>query len=215
LRRPGGGTYPEAGLCPGVGLTKSWESSRSLLLELLEIGLLAVGIYLVITFAIETVHVIGLSMYPTLDNDDLLIASKIDYHFHQPQRGDIVILKPPFGQNDLIKRVVGVPGDHLQIRDGHVYINGRQLEEPYINPAEPWTVNAFANEQTIPSGYFFVMGDNRNHSTDSRAFGPIRADDIEARAWLRIWPLNKFGFVDGHPTLETGLVPVRLLPRVA
>jgi signal peptidase I len=147
-------------------------------------------------------------MYPTLDNDDLLIASKVDYHFHPPQRGDIVILKPPFGQNDLIKRVVGLPGDHFEIRDGHVYINGRQLQEPYINPAEPWTVNANSTEQIIPSGYFFVMGDNRNHSSDSRAFGPIRNDDIEARAWLRIWPLNKFGFVDGHPSLETVLLPL-------
>lgn len=193
---------------PGSVVTRSWESSRSLLLELLEIGLLAVGIYLVITFAIETVHVIGLSMYPTLNSDDLLIASKVDYHFHPPQRGDIVILKPPFGQSDLIKRVVGLPGDRFQIKDGHVYINDRKLDEPYINPAEPWTVNAFANEQVIPSGYYFVMGDNRNHSTDSRAFGPIRADDIEARAWLRIWPLDKFGFVDGHATLEAVLTPI-------
>jgi signal peptidase I len=162
----------------------------------------------VITFAVETVHVIGLSMYATLDNDDLLIASKIDYHFHSPQRGDIVILKPPFGQNDLIKRVVGLPGDRFEIRDGHVYINGRQLREPYINPAEPWTVNANAQEQIIPTGYYFVMGDNRNHSSDSRAFGPIRNDDIEAHAWLRIWPINKFGFVDGHPSLETVVLPL-------
>lgn len=161
----------------------------------MEIGLLALGIYLVITFAIETVHVIGLSMYPTLNNDDLLIASKIDYHFHPPQRGDIVILKPPFGQNDLIKRVVGVPGDRFEIRDGHVYINGRLLDEPYINPCEPWTTNSNATEQIIPTGYFFVMGDNRNHSSDSRAFGPIRNDDIEARAWVRIWPLSSFGFI--------------------
>lgn len=188
--------------------TRSWESSRSFALELVEIGLLALGIYLVITFAVETVHVIGLSMYATLDNDDLLIASKIDYHFHSPQRGDIVILKPPFGQNDLIKRVVGLPGERFEIRDGHVYINGRQLTEPYINPAEPWTVNANATPQVIPSGYYFVMGDNRNHSSDSRAFGPIRSDDIEARAWIRIWPLDKFGFVDGHPALETVLVPL-------
>ncbi len=178
------------------------------MLELLEIGLLALGIYLVITFAVETVHVIGLSMYPTLNNDDLLIASKIDYHFHPPQRGDIVILKPPFGQNDLIKRVVGLPGDRFEIRDGYVYINGRRLNEPYINPAEPWTVNANSTEQIIPSGYFFVMGDNRNHSSDSRAFGPIRNDDIEARAWIRIWPLNRFGIVDGHPSFQSVLLPL-------
>jgi signal peptidase I len=197
---------PAAAAALGSCKTRSWESSRSFALELVEIGLLALGIYLVITFAVETVHVIGLSMYPTLDNDDLLIASKVDYHFHPPQRGDIVILKPPFGTSDLIKRVVGLPGDRFEIRDGHVYINGRQLSEPYINPAEPWTVNADATPQTIPPGYYFVMGDNRNHSSDSRAFGPIRSDDIEARAWIRIWPLNRFGFLDGHPTLETVLV---------
>ena len=165
--------------------------------------MLAVGIYLVITFAIETVHVMGLSSYPTLNDGDLLIASKVDYHFHPPQRGDFVVLKPPFGENDLIKRVVGLPGERLLIKDGHVYINGRLLQEPYINPAQPWTVNANAPEQLIPSGYFFVMGDNRNFSTDSRAFGPVRQDDIEARAFLRIWPLDKFGLLGGRATLQS------------
>lgn len=202
-----------SGLCPGVAPTKPWESTRSLLLELLEIGLLAVGIYLVITFAIETVHVMGLSSFPTLNDGDLLIASKLDYHFHPPQRGDFVVLKPPFGENDLIKRVIGLPGERLLIKDGHVYINGRKLDEPYINPAQPWTVNANAPEQVIPSGYYFVMGDNRNFSTDSRAFGPVKADDIEARPFLRIWPLNTIGFIDGHATLEAVLeAPLERLP---
>lgn len=161
-------------------------------------------------------------MYPTFNTDDYLIASKLDYRFHPPQRGDVVILRNPFGDKDLIKRVVGLPGDRLVIRDGRVYINGHPLQEPYINPAEPWTVNANYPGETSPdgvtiqSGFYFVMGDNRNHSSDSREFGPIRGTDIEARAWLRIWPLDKFGFVDGHPTLETILIePLRELAAAA
>ena len=206
---------------PGELRLRSWQSSRSLALELLEIAVLALGIYLVITFAVETVHVIGSSMYPNFSTDDYLIASKLDYRFHPPQRGDVVILRNPFGDKDLIKRVVGLPGDRLLIRDGKVYINGRALDEPYTSP-EPWTVMAnYPDAQEpdgmrIQSGYLFVMGDNRNHSSDSREFGPIRATDIEAKAWLRIWPLGKFGFVNGqHPTLETALLSLEELVSAA
>src|SRR5438477_8412525 len=105
---------------------------KSLIGEVLEVAVLALGLYLVITVAVQTVHVIGLSMYPTLDNDDYLIATKLDYHFHHPQRGDIIIMRDPYDPSkDFIKRVIALPGERLLIKDGHVYINGRQLSEPY------------------------------------------------------------------------------------
>src|SRR5437868_3640495 len=107
---------------------------KSLLGEVLEVVVLALGLYLVITVAVQTVHVIGLSMYPTLDNDDYLIATKLDYRFHQPQRGDIIIMRDPYDPSkDFIKRVIALPGERLLIKDGHVYINGRQLSEPYLD----------------------------------------------------------------------------------
>jgi signal peptidase I len=112
------------------------------LTEVAEVVVLALLLYVVINFAIQTVHVIGLSMSPTVQNEDYLIASKIDYRFHTPQRGDIIIMRDPFDSSrDFIKRVVGVPGDRILIRDGHTYIDGHLVDEPYIND-EPWTTNA-------------------------------------------------------------------------
>ncbi|HEX6548944.1 MAG TPA: signal peptidase I [Candidatus Dormibacteraeota bacterium] len=170
--------------------------------------LLAVGLYVVITFAIQTVHVLGLSMYPTLNNNDYLVATKIDYRFHGPQRGDIIVMRDPFDSSrDFIKRVIAVPGDRLEIRDSHIYINGQLLVEPYLRTDEPWTVNNTWPPPGMPNAggpyvlaanQYFVMGDNRNASSDSRVFGPISRDRIDARAWFRIWPLSSFGPVDHY-----------------
>jgi signal peptidase I len=190
---------------------------HGVLAEIAEVLLLAVGLYLVINFVIQTVHVIGLSMYPTVGNGDYLVATKIDYRLHDPQRGDIVILKDPITDPtnpqapppDFIKRVIGVPGDHVLIRNGRTFINGHLVEEPYVSP-EPWTL--YNNWPASPTGdpqgvllgpgQYFVMGDNRNHSQDSRFFGPIPRSDIEAHVWIRVLPLSRFGTFDSHPTIE-------------
>ena len=181
--------------------------ARGLLAEVFEVVVLALGLYLVITFAVQTVHVLGLSMYPTLDDQDYLIATKIDYRLHDPQRGDVIIMRDPFDNSkDFIKRVVGLPGEQILIKDGKTYINGRLLDEPYIRHDQPWTNNAnwpppgsFNAGQpfTIPRGEYFVMGDNRNASSDSRIFGPVQRDRIEAHAWVRIWPFDRFGTING------------------
>lgn len=176
------------------------------LAEIVEVILLALGLYLVITFAVQTVHVIGLSMYPTVDDSDYLIATKIDYRFHGPARGDIIIMRDPYDPSrDFIKRVVALPGERLQVKDAKVFVNGRRLEERYLTNPEPWTftVNWPPPSSSEPDGRqlgpheYFVMGDNRNHSSDSRLFGPVQRDQIEAHAWIRIIPLNQFGFIGG------------------
>lgn len=198
------------------------DSTRGLLAEVFEVVVLALGLYLVITFAVQTVHVLGLSMYPTLDDQDYLIATKIDYRLHDPQRGDIIIMRDPFDNSkDFIKRVVGLPGEQILIKDGKVYINGRLLEEAYIRQDQPWTNNAnwpqpgafnAGQPYTIPKGEYFVMGDNRNASSDSRIFGPVERSRIEAHAWVRIWPFDRFGSVDGpKPVLQ----PAAALPPAA
>src|SRR3982074_1603140 len=103
------------------------------LTEVAEVVVLALLLYVVINFAIQTVHVIGLSTYPTGNNEDYLVATKIDYRFPAPHRGDVIIMRDPFDSSrDFIKRVVGVPGDRLVIREGHTYINGHFADEPYI-----------------------------------------------------------------------------------
>src|SRR6266705_3423480 len=117
------------------------SAASSLLREIAEVVVLAVILYFGISFAIQAVHVEGLSMFATLDNDDYLIANKIDYRLHAPQRGDIIILRPPTNNStDFIKRIIGLPGERILIRSGYVYINGHRLDEPYL--PEEWTTDA-------------------------------------------------------------------------
>ena len=172
--------------------------------------MLAIILYFGISFAVQTVHVEGLSMFATLDDNDYLIADKIDYRLHAPQRGDIIILRPPTDNSkDFIKRVIALPGERLLIRSGVVYINGHRLIEPYL--PEAWTVfydwpsNGSPDGMVIPPNQYFVMGDNRNKSQDSRTFGPIGRDRIDGRAWFRIWPIGSLGSIYSKvPTLESG-----------
>jgi signal peptidase I len=185
------------------------STASSLLRELVEVVVLAVILYFGISFAIQAVHVEGLSMFATLDDNDYLIANKIDYRLHAPQRGDIIILRPPADNSkDFIKRIIALPGERLLISDGHVYINGHLLVEPYL--PEAWTtLNNWGGPdgQVVPPNDYFVMGDNRNRSQDSRIFGFIGRDRIDGRAWFRIWPLNHLGQIYAQlPILQTGTV---------
>ena len=184
------------------------SSASSLLRELVEVVVLAVILYFGISFAVQTVHVEGLSMWATLDDNDYLIANKIDYRLHAPQRGDIIILRPPTDNSkDFIKRIIALPGERLLINNSVVYINGHRLDEPYLPEAwttlNNWTGPGGADGTVVPANEYFVMGDNRNKSQDSRIFGFIGRDRIDGRAWFRIWPLNSFGAIYTKlPTLE-------------
>ena len=200
---------------PAAGAASTERSAASSLLrEVAEVVVLAVILYIGISFVIQAVHVEGLSMWATLDDNDYLIANKIDYRLHPPQRGDIVILRPPTSNStDFIKRVIGLPGERLLIRGGVVYINGHKLDEPYL--PEAWTNDT--NPQgwsegdggIVPPDKYFVMGDNRNRSQDSRSFGPVSRDHIDGKAWFRIWPFDHFGNIYAQmPELETGTVVV-------
>src|SRR3979411_1421964 len=190
------------------------SGASSLLREVFEVIVLAVILYFGISFAVQAVHVEGLSMFATLDDKDYLIANKIDYRLHAPQRGDIIILRPPTDNSkDFIKRVIALPGEKLLIRDSVVYINGRRLDESAYLP-EVWTTfnnwpQTGSDGQVMRSNEYFVMGDNRNRSQDSRIFGPIGRDRIDGRAWFRIWPLDHFGDIYSKmPRLETSTTAV-------
>ena len=178
--------------------TNDGSAASSLLREVAEVVVLAVILYIGISFAIQAVHVEGLSMFATLDDDDYLIANKIDYRIHAPQRGDIIILRPPTSNStDFIKRVIALPGEKLLIRGGVVYINGHRLDEPYL--PEAWTTdNNYptngSDGQLIPPNEYFVMGDNRTDSQDSRYFGPISRSLIVGHVVMRIWPLTAIHF---------------------
>lgn len=185
----------------------------SLLREVAEVIVLALILYIGISFAVQAVHVEGLSMWPTLDDNNYLIANKIDYRLHAPQRGDIIILRPPTtNSTDFIKRIIALPGEKLFIKEGSVYIDGHLLHEPYLPEAwtsdNNWPVDG-TDGRVIPPNQYFVMGDNRNRSQDSRFFGPISRDRIDGKAWFRIWPLEKFGNIYAQtPTLESGSIAV-------
>lgn len=179
---------------------------KSFLRDTLEIVFLALVLYVVIQYAVQTVHVLGSSMSATLHDNDLLVASKISYKLHPPQRGDIIVFKPPNEDSrDFIKRVIALPGDRIRITNAVVYINGQVLHEPYL--PEPWTYNnnwpADGQDKLVPTDQYFVMGDNRNHSSDSRSFGFVELDAILGKAEVRIWPINQAGLLTSKPSLST------------
>ncbi|MCM1262500.1 MAG: signal peptidase I [Butyrivibrio sp.] len=151
--------------------------------------------YLVIHFVGQRTEVTGSSMEPKLSDQDNLIVDKITYKFKEPERYDIIVF--PFGEKFLIKRIIGLPGETIYIdEEGNIYIDGEVLEEGYgkeviENPGRAFVPIILGDDE------YFVMGDNRNNSSDSRdpVVGNVKRDIIVGRAWLRIWPFDKFGFI--------------------
>ncbi|MBI3396929.1 signal peptidase I [Candidatus Woesebacteria bacterium] len=171
-------------------------------LDILEVVVFSIAIFLFIYLLIFRPHKIkGASMQPNFPDAEYLLTEKVSYYLNDPKRGDVVVFKPPalVSQDDeFIKRVIGLPGEKLTVKDNHVYINTKRLKEEYLSTSLPTTGSSFlqeGQEYTIPAGKFFVMGDNRTNSSDSRAWGPITKDEISGRAWLIYWPLNLAGFV--------------------
>lgn len=201
--------------------TEPRPQSRGALWEVVETLILALLIFIAVRAVVLNFRVDGLSMDPSLDSGQMLLVNRpiyfnfdayelvnwlplveldgerIVYPFHPPQRGDIVVLHPPIDQGKpYIKRVIGLPGETISIQDGSVFINGERLEEPYLNGLSTSWPGALGNEEIrIPEGQVFVLGDNRNNSTDSRYFGPIEIDEIIGKAWISYWPTDEFGIL--------------------
>lgn len=149
---------------------------------------------LIITFLYQPVRVEGTSMLPGLEDSDRLFINKFVYHFTAIERGDIVVFRSPVDlERSYIKRVIALPGDHLRIDHGHVVVNGKPVHEPYV-PVEYRDSNSIA-EVTVPEGCYFMMGDHRNISYDSRAFGPVPRSLIYGKAVFVIWPGKDVGTV--------------------
>ncbi len=154
--------------------------------------------YLVITYVGQRTEVIGTSMEYTLSDGDNLIVDKISYRFRDPERFDIIVFPYQYKEDTYyIKRIIGLPGETVQIdANGTIYINGEELEESYGREVikEPGIA---AEPITLGEGEYFVLGDNRNASSDSRdpSVGNIKREDIVGRAWLRIYPFSRFGFI--------------------
>lgn len=148
------------------------------------------------TFLFQAFYIPSESMVPTLKVGDRVLVNRLSYDLHDVHRGDIIVFKAPpearsEGINDLVKRVIGLPGDTVEARDdGHLYVNDRLLDEPYLPRGTP-TTNLPPTK--VPAGHLFMMGDNRTASRDSRYFGPIKESDIIGRVFVRIWPPKSVG----------------------
>lgn len=154
---------------------------------------LMAAVFLINTFVVQRTMVSGESMYPYLHDKDQLMMDKISYRFHDPERFDIIVFPVMRDGKEeyYIKRVIGLPGETVQIKDGYIYINGEQLEENY--GAEVMQDGGRAEEPvTLGADEYFVLGDNRNRSDDSRYenVGNLNRNKIVGRAWVRIWPLD-------------------------
>ena len=186
----------EAPTAPGL-------SHPNMLRDIIETMVLVAIAFLVVNALIGRFRIEQVSMLPNLHEGEYVIVDKVSYAFREPQRGEIVVLKNPVpGQPDLIKRIIGLPGESIAVHNGGVYINGQPLTEPYI--AQPMAADSAATE--LQAGQYFVMGDNRNNSEDSRRFGPRPVKDIVGRAWIIYWPPMDWQIL-ASPTYAAPAVP--------
>ena len=159
-------------------------------------GMLKVAILIAVLinlFLAQPTRVHGLSMEPNLHTDQRLVVEKVSYRLHGPRRGDIVVFSAPQQSEELlIKRVIGLPGETVEIRDGRVYINDARLDEPYLARE---TRGRFG-PTVVPPLHVFVLGDNRGFSNDSRAFDAVPINDILGRAWFSYWPIENLGMLE-------------------
>ena len=159
------------------------------------------------TFVVQTFYIPSGSMEPTLQIGDRILVDKLSYHLHGVHRGDIVVFGRPRAENcggpevnDLVKRVVGLPGDVLTLSGGYVYVDGRRLDESWLPSSEQGVTTAgptgtsydLAHAYRVPANDYFVMGDNRTDSCDSRYWGPVRRSLIVGKVSLRVWPITSF-----------------------
>ena len=197
--------------------TRPWFASslRVLVRESFETIILALLVFMVLHLSIQNYKVEGPSMEPTLNQNEYLIVNKLvylrfdpaevfdalpfydggtdeadRYVFHPPVRGEVVVFRSPRDQErDFVKRVIGLPGDTVEIVSGTVYVNGLQLIEPYLDRKDNTTMGPVK----VEPGTVFVLGDNRGSSNDSRSWGPVPTENLIGRAWMRFWPLDHLG----------------------
>ncbi|GER88299.1 signal peptidase I [Dictyobacter vulcani] len=167
-----------------------------LIREIIEIIALALVIFLVVRFVVQSYRVDGPSMQPGLVTNEFVMVNKLAYVFQEPERGDVVVFHwPKDVRQDFIKRVIGLPGDTVTIDREHVTVNGKLLTEPYISAP----FNQEGQSWQVPAGQYFVMGDNRPVSDDSRSWGFVPKDYMVGKAALVFWPLNTIHTINTYP----------------
>ena len=187
------------------------KARRNSLLDYAVIAVMAIGLALVIqAYLVKPYRIPSPSMVDTLEIGDRVLVNRVVYHLQDLEHGDVVVFRWPKNRDVVfIKRVVGLPGDRLQAKDGKLYVDGVAQEEPYVhktngvtdptNPSgtivgttmsQPW---GLSDEYTVPEGHYFMMGDNRTNSDDSRVWGPVPENDLIGEAFFVYWPLDRLG----------------------
>ena len=175
------------------------------LLEFIQSIVLALSVFVLFyLFVAQPNEVKGSSMYPNFENGEYLLTEKISYQFGEPKRGDVVIFKAPASEPcaadecEYIKRVIGIPGDKVMVKEGDVYVNGEMLDQSFL-PEKVYTSQGEYMEEgvekVVPEGQYLCFGDNRPNSRDGREFGPIDRDLIIGKAFVKYWPLSSIGLI--------------------
>lgn len=181
------------------------NSVGAFFLDIIETVVIALSVFLIIYLFVSSPHQVnGQSMVPTFQNGDYVLSDKVSYRIGNPKRGDVIVFHAPATADcptgtgcDFIKRVIGLPGETITVHDNHIWVNGQQVVEPYI-PADFETLPGPATRDksiTLEANQFFVCGDNRPYSSDSRSWGPITKDEIVGRAFVRYWPPKTSGLI--------------------
>jgi len=172
------------------------SKTKQFILDLLETLILSVILFLAINAVSARVRVDGFSMRPTLNDGEFILVNRLAYKFADPQRGEIIVFRSPVTPGeDLIKRIIGLPGDEVIIQNGKVVVNGVTLNEPYI-AAEPHYTGAWQ----VVKGYLFVLGDNRNDSSDSHSWGLVPMSNVMGKSLLIYWPFSEWSLLNHNVT---------------
>lgn len=168
--------------------------------DLVETVVVALAIFVLVYFFLVQPHqVTGNSMLPNFENGEYLLTEKVSYRFSSPKRGDVVVFKAPRDQKkDFIKRVIGLPGEQIKIAGGEVFVNEQRISEPYLTPDTVTLPRSFVGENEeilVPLDEYFVLGDNRDHSSDSREWGTVPKNLIIGKAWFVYWPITRLSFI--------------------
>ncbi len=177
-------------------LRRRRERKRGLIEWVVVIGAAVLVAFVLRLFVVQTFYIPSASMVPTLAKNDRVVVNKLSYHLHDVHRGDIVVFKTPpkvpASFKDLVKRVIALPGETVEARNGKVNVNGQELPEKYLTTG---TLTSDFGPVTVPTDELWVMGDNRGNSEDSRFFGTIKQSKIVGRVFLRVWPLTRIGIL--------------------
>lgn len=180
-------------------------SIGNFILEFVQSIVLALSVFVLLyLFVAQPNQVSGSSMLPNFTDGEYLLTDKLSYQFGSPQRGDVIVFRAPpsepcsADQCEYIKRIIGLPGDRVMVKGGQVYLNGALLNQTWLPSdfvSDPGSFAKEGEEETVPQGYYLVMGDNRSHSRDGREFGPIKKDSIVGKAFFVYWPVSSVGLV--------------------